>query len=121
MNETPDQIDAELAALQKKAADEVDINQYRNRFRLLKAVGFGALGAGLVGLVLVMFDDQRNPCERVRDYVCKKDGAASVNCTMYQNIFDESVHDSAQMRQNLRAQCATKIQRLKEDDGVTVK
>jgi len=119
MDETPEQIDAELAALQKEA-DEVDIHKYRRRFRTLKAIGLGAAAAGVVWLALVMVDDQRNPCERVRDYICKKDGAQAPSCKMYENIFDESVHDSAEMRGNLRAQCETKIQRLKEE-GVNVK
>ena len=119
MNETPDQIDAELAALQKEA-DEVDIHKYRRRFRALKAIGLGAAAAGVVWLALVMVDDQRNPCERVRDHICKHDGAASPSCKMYESILDESVHDSPEMRGNIRGQCQTKIERLKEE-GVTVK
>ena len=40
----------------------------------------------------------------------------------YGSILDESLHDeSAQMRANIKAQCLSKIERLKEEDGITVK
>ena len=77
--------------------------------------------AGLVWLVLIMYDSKRNPCERVRDHFCKQD-PAGLQCKSYGAILDESVHDdSAEMRSNIRAQCQSKIERLKEDDGIEVK
>ena len=68
-----------------------------------------------------MIDGGRNPCERVRTYFCKKD-PASLQCKSYDVIVDESQHEAAaEMRSQIRAQCESKIQRLKEDEGVEVK
>jgi type IV secretory pathway VirB10-like protein len=150
MDETPE----ELERIRREAED-IDVHQYQKRFRALKAIGLGAALAGLVWLVMIMLDSRRNPCERLRDYVCRLPSAASgaaspppssppaagsapaappapapapadtpaprLDCAMYQAIFKESVEDdSPQMRQSIRAQCVTKIDRLKAEDGVTV-
>jgi hypothetical protein len=115
-------MDEELAKARrvKEEADGVDIYRYRRRFRLFKAILLGAALAGLVSLVMAMLDGKRNPCERVRDYQCKKD-AAGLQCKSYQDIVTDSVHEpSAEMRSQLRAQCQSKIERLKEEEGVTV-
>jgi hypothetical protein len=112
---------AEQEAL-RQDADAIDIHQYRKRFRALKAIGLGAAGAGLVWLVLIMLDSRRNPCERVRDHFCRVEGPAGQKCQAYQSIFKDSVEDeSPKMRQSIRAQCQTKIDRLKEEDGVVVR
>lgn len=117
MDETPE----ELEKIRAEAA-EIDVHQYQKRFRALKAVGLGAAVAGLVWLVLMMLDSRRNPCERVRDHFCKIEGTSSVNCRMYEAIKKESVEDdNQQMRQSIRAQCLTKIERLKDEDGVVVR
>ena len=116
MDETPE----ELEQIRREAA-AIDVHQYRKRFRALAAIALGALMAGLVWLVLYMIDSKRNPCERVRDHYCKQD-PASLNCKSYTGILDESLHDEgAEMRANIKAQCLSKIERLKEDDGITVK
>ena len=119
MDETPE----ELEAIRREAAG-IDVNRYRNRFRVLKAIGLGALGAAmawLVALVMWMLDSRRNPCERVRDHFCKQE-PAGIACKSYTSILDESLHDeSAEMRANIKAQCLSKIERLKEDDNITVK
>ncbi|HVU51327.1 MAG TPA: hypothetical protein VHL80_11605 [Polyangia bacterium] len=115
-----DDMDEELAKARQADADGVDIYKYRRRFRLLKAVLLGAALAGLVSIIMAMIDGKRNPCERVRDYQCKRD-PAGLQCKSYQGIVDDSVNDpSGQMRSQLRAQCQSKIERLKEDEGVTV-
>ena len=117
MDETPE----ELEQIRADAA-AIDVHQYQKRFRAMKAIGLGAAAAGLVWLVMIMVDSRRNPCERVRDHFCKQEGAAGVNCRMYQNIQKESVEDdNPQMRQSIRAQCVTKIERMKEEDGVVVR
>jgi len=116
MDETPE----ELEQIRREAA-AIDVHQYRKRFRALAAIALGALMAGLVWLVLYMVDSKRNPCERVRDHYCKQD-PSSLNCKSYTGILDESLHDEgAEMRANIKAQCLTKIERLKEDDNITVK
>jgi gas vesicle protein len=115
-------MDDELAKARqvKDEADGVDIYRYRRRFRLFKAILLGAALAGLTSLIMAMVDGKRNPCERVRDYLCKKD-AASMQCKSYEGIVDDSVHEAAaEMRQQLRAQCQSKIERLKEEENVTV-
>ncbi len=117
MDETPE----ELETIRAEAA-AIDVHQYQKRFRALKAVGLGGAAAGLVWLVLIMLDSGRNPCERVRDHFCKREGSSSVNCRMYDAIKKESVEDdSPQMRQSIRSQCQTKIERLKAEDGVIVR
>jgi hypothetical protein len=103
----------------RQEAEQIDPYKYRKRTRALAAIAVGALGAGLVWVAMTAFDQARNPCERVRDYLCRQD-PKSLQCTAYQGIVDESNKDpSPQMRSNIRAQCVTKIERLKED-GVTV-
>jgi hypothetical protein len=112
--------DEELNRIRREA-DQVDVYKYRRRFRLLKAVGLGAFLAGLCWLILVMVDGQKNPCQRVRDYLCKKDPAA-LACKSYEGVLDESLHDAApSMRSNIKAQCQSKIDRLKSEDGIELK
>jgi hypothetical protein len=119
MDDTP----ADLESIRDQAA-AIDVHQYRKRFRAMKAIGLGAAGAGLVWLVLIMVDSRRNPCQRVRDYFCRQRpaiGGASQECQVYAGIQTESVEDSSpQMRQNIRAQCQTKIERLMREDGIKV-
>ena len=116
MDETPE----EMEQIRREAA-EIDVYRYRKRFRALKAFGLGGAMAGLVWLVLTMLDARRNPCERVRDHFCRQD-ANGAQCKMYAGIFDESLHDdSGEMRANIKSQCQSKIDRLKEEDGVDVK
>ena len=116
-------LDRELEQLRlRREADAIDIHQYRRRFRALKAIGLGAVGAGLVWLVLILFDSRRNPCERVRDHFCRQEGRSGVTCRMYEEIAKESADDeNPKMRQSIRAQCQTKIERLKEEGGITVR
>ena len=117
MDETPE----ELARIQREAA-AVDVHRYQKRFRAMKAIGLGAAAAGLVWLVLIMFDSRRNPCERVRDHFCRVQGEGGIDCQMYGGIQKESVDEpSPKMRQTIRAQCQTKIERLKDEDGITVR
>jgi hypothetical protein len=113
-------MDEELNRIRREA-DEVDIYKHRRRYRLFRAVAMGAALAGLCWLILAMLDGQKNPCQRVRDHFCKKD-PAGVQCKSYDGILDESQHDSAaEMRSNIKAQCQSKIDHLKEEDGVEVK
>jgi hypothetical protein len=116
MDETPEELEQI-----RREAEQIDVHHYRKRFRFLAAIALGGLMAGLVALVMWMVDSKRNPCERVRDHFCKQD-PAGMQCKMYGGILDESLHDeSSQMRANIKAQCLSKIERLKEDDGITVK
>jgi hypothetical protein len=116
MDETPEELDQI-----RRDADEIDVYKYRRRFRTLKAIGLGAFMAGVVALAMWMVDSRTNPCQRVRDHFCRQD-ASGLQCKSYQGILDESLHDdSAEMRSNIKAQCQTKIDRLKEDDGIEVK
>jgi hypothetical protein len=116
MDETPEELEQI-----RREAEEIDVHHYRKRFRFLGAIALGAAMAGLVALIMWMLDAKRNPCERVRDHFCKQD-PASIACKSYNGILDESLHDeSSQMRANIKAQCLSKIERLKEDDNITVK
>lgn len=117
MDETPE----EMEQIRQDAA-AIDVNRYQKRFRAMKAVGFGAAGAGLVWLVMIMVDSRRNPCERVRAHFCRQDGAQSAACRMYTAIQKESDEEpSPKMRQTIRGQCQTKIERMQAEDSVTVR
>ena len=61
MDETPEELERI-----RREAEAIDVHRYQKRFRAMKAVGLGALAAGLVWLVLLMLDSRRNPCERVQ-------------------------------------------------------
>jgi hypothetical protein len=116
MDETPEELEQI-----RREADQIDVYRYRKRFRAMGAVALGALMAGLVALVLRMVDDHRNPCERVRNHLCAQD-PKGMACKNYENVLDMSVNDeSKEMRSNIKAQCLSKIERLKEDDHVEVK
>lgn len=115
MDETPE----ELEQIRREAA-LIDPYKYRRRRRIMIAVVAGALGAGTVGVVMEGFDRARNPCERVRDYLCKKE-PAGLPCESYQTLVDESINEpSKTARGFLRGQCDTKIERLKIDEGIVV-
>jgi hypothetical protein len=116
MDETPEQLEQI-----RREAEQIDVHQYRKRFRFLAAIALGAAMAGLVALILWMVDSKRNPCERVRDHFCKQD-PASADCKSRNLVLDMSLHDeNPEMRANIKAQCLTKIERLKEEDGISVK
>jgi hypothetical protein len=115
MDETPE----ELEQIRREAG-EIDVHQYRNRFRVLKAIGLGAALAGLTALIMVMVDSRRNPCERVRDHFCKAD-PAGLQCRNYEVVWRESIDEGPTMRVNIRSQCQSKIDSLKEEDGVRVR
>ena len=116
MDETPEELEQI-----RREAEQIDVHHYRKRFRFLAAIALGGLMAGIVALVLWMVDSKRNPCERVRDHFCKQD-PAGLQCKSYGAILDESVtDDNPRMRANIKAQCLSKIERLKDEDGITVK
>jgi hypothetical protein len=116
MDETPEELEQI-----RREAEQIDVYRYKKRFRALAAVGLGSLAAGAVWVVLIMVDSRRNPCERVTKYFCRTD-PAGMECKMYKGILDESLHDdSAGMRANIKAQCQSKIDSLKEDKGIEVK
>jgi hypothetical protein len=116
MDETPEELE-EI----RREAEKIDVYRYRKRFRALAAIALGAAMAGLVWLVMTMLDSRRNPCERVRDHFCKQD-PNGLQCKSYTGILEESLtDDSKEMRANIKAQCLSKIERLKDEDGIDVK
>jgi hypothetical protein len=116
-----DETEAERQFRVRAEADAVDVHQYAKRFRALKAIGIGAAAAAAVWLTLIMVDSRRNPCERVRDHFCKTQ-PGSPSCAVYEDLVKESVENGvSEMRQNIRAQCQTKIDRLKAEDGIKVR
>jgi hypothetical protein len=115
MDETPE----ELEQIRREAA-QIDPYRYRRRNRTLAAIGLGALAAGLVFVVLEAFDKARNPCDRMRDYLCKLDGK-SQDCQSYIGIAEDSKHEESKMaRQAILHQCDTRIRLLKRDEGIKV-
>jgi hypothetical protein len=113
-------LDDEIESYRKKG-DGIDIYKYRRRNRALAAVGIGALGAGIVYVVMTGVDQARNPCQRVRDYYCGQD-AKSTACATYDSILHESVEDSSPAaRGAIRYQCETRIKRLAADEGIKIR
>ena len=116
MDETPEELEQI-----RREADKIDVYRYKKRFRAMAAIALGFLAAGAVEAVYFMVQSKRNPCERVRDHLCKHD-PNGLQCKSYKDIVDESLHDSnPEMRANIKGQCLSKIERLKEDDGIEVK
>jgi len=116
MDETPE----ELERIRQEAS-QIDPYRYRRRNRALAAVGLGALLAGVVFVVLEAVDKARNPCQRVHDHFCVQ-ARDELNCLAYKDMLRESVEEqNPEMRSSIRHQCATKITRLKEEDGIEVK
>jgi hypothetical protein len=115
MDETPE----ELAQICREAA-AIDPQKYRKRYRLIMTVLAVAFCSGVIWVAVHMAVASRNPCERVRDYFCKK-ALDVAKCNSYQSVYKESVEDqSPKMRGVIRDQCLTKINRMKEEDGITV-
>jgi hypothetical protein len=116
MDETPEEMEQI-----RREAETIDPNRYRRRHRIVVTVLAVAFCAAVVWVAVKMAVASRNPCERVRDYFCRPVVDAT-KCNSYQSIFKESVEDeSPQMRSMIRDQCLTKIDRLKQEDGITVK
>jgi hypothetical protein len=115
MDETPEELEQI-----RREANEIDVHQYRKRFRTVKAILLGAGLAGLTWLVLSMVDSRRNPCQRVRDHLCKA-APASPECRSYDVVLRESQDEGPAMRANIRAQCQTKIETLRQEQGIQVR
>jgi cytochrome c553 len=115
MDETPE----ELAEI-KREAERIDPHKYRRRYRVLMTLVALAFCVAVAWVAITMAEAGRNPCERVRDYYCKQAGDAA-KCDSYHAVYQESVKDeSPKMRGVIRDQCVTKINRLKEEEGITV-
>lgn len=112
MDETPEELEQI-----RREAEQIDIHHYRRRFRTLKAILLGAGLAGLTWLGLALYDGARNPCGVVRNYYCKKE-PGGVNCHRYDDVLQESQDEGPTMRANIRAQCQSKIDHLREDEGI---
>ena len=115
MDETPE----ELAQIRREA-ETIDPHKYRRRYRMIMAVLALAFCTAVTWVAIHMAVASRNPCERVRDYFCRK--VLDVGrCNSYQGVYKESVEDqNPKMRGVIRDQCLTKIDRMKEEDGITV-
>ena len=115
MDETPEELDQ----IRREAAT-IDPHKYRRRYRLIMALLAVAFCAAVSWVAIRMAVASRNPCERVRDYFCKK-ALDVTKCDSYQSVYKESVEDqSPKMRGVIRDQCLTKINRMKDEDGITV-
>lgn len=117
MDETPE----ELEEIRREAA-AIDTERYGRRYRRVVTALAVAFCTAVVWVAIRMAVASRNPCERVRDYFCHKTPLDAAKCDSYQVIFKESVEDpSPKMRGVIRDQCLTKINRLREEDGIAVK
>jgi hypothetical protein len=115
MDETPE----ELEQIRREAA-AIDPHKYRRRYRVLMTLVALAFCTGVAWVAIRMAVASRNPCQRVRDYYCRK-APDPAKCNSYQGVYKESVEDeSPKMRGMIRDQCVTKINRLKDEDGITV-
>jgi hypothetical protein len=116
MDETPEELE-EI----RREAERIDVYRYRRRRRRLITALIFLAGSGVCWLAVSMAVASRNPCERVRDHYCRH-APDQARCASYEGIFLESVQDqSPAMRSMIRDQCLTKINRLKEEDGIAVR
>ncbi len=115
MDETPEELEQI-----RREAEQIDIHHYRRRFRILKAILLGAALAGLTWLGMILVDSRRNPCQRVRDYLCKTEPAGP-QCRSYDVVLHESEEEGPTMRANIRAQCQSKIESLREEQGIQIR
>lgn len=115
MDETPEELEQI-----RREAERIDPHKYRRRYRALMALLAVAFCTAVVWVAIRMAVASRNPCERIRDHYCRK-APDNAKCSSYQAVWKESVEDeSPRMRSVIRDQCLTKINRLKEEDGITV-
>lgn len=115
-----DETEQELEQIRREA-EAIDPHKYQRRYRRLMALVVVVFCTAVVWVAVRMAVASRNPCERVRDHFCRKAPVDPVKCNSYQLILKESVEDSsAKMRGVIRDQCLTKINRLREEDGITV-
>jgi hypothetical protein len=116
MDETPEELE-EI----RREADAIDPHKYRRRYRRLMVLVAAVFCTAVVWVAIRMAVASRNPCERLRDQLCRKAPIDVAKCNTYQVIFKESVEDSSsRMRGVIRDQCVTKINRLQEEEGITV-
>jgi hypothetical protein len=116
MDETPEELEQI-----RRDAETIDPNKYRRRNRRVMLLLATVFCASVVWVAIRMVVASRNPCERVRDHYCRKAPVDAAKCNSYQVIFKESVEDqSPRMRSMIRDQCLTKINRLREEDGILV-
>jgi hypothetical protein len=115
MDETPEELEQI-----KREAEQIDVHKYRRRHRALMTLVAAVFCTAVVWLAIDMAKAGRNPCERVREHFCRK-AKDAIKCSSYQDIYKESVEDeSPKMRGVIRDQCLTKINRMKEEDGIVV-
>jgi hypothetical protein len=115
MDETPEELEQI-----RREAEKIDPHKYRKRYRALMTLLAVAFCTGVVWVAIRMAVASRNPCERVRDHYCRT-APDPAKCASYQVVLKESVADeSPKMRGMIRDQCLTKINRLREEDGITV-
>jgi hypothetical protein len=115
-----DETEEELQQIRREA-ETIDPHKYRRRYRRLMALVAAIFCTAVIWVAVHMAVASRNPCERLRDYLCRKAPLDATKCNTYQVIFKESVEDqNARMRGVIRDQCLTKINRLRDEDGVTV-
>jgi hypothetical protein len=115
MDETPEELEQI-----RREAEQIDVNKYRRRYRALMALVAVVFCTAVVWVALRMAEAGRNPCQRVRDHFCRK-APDAVKCSSYQAIYKDSVDDqSPKMRGVVRDQCLTKINRMKEEEGIVV-
>ena len=118
MDETPEeleQIRREADADRRPPVPQAVPAPRRDRARRARWRGWSAL-------VMWMVDSKREPVRARARPLLQAGSRTASPCKSYAGILDESLHDdSAQMRANIKAQCLSKIERLKEEDGITVK
>jgi len=115
MDETPEELEQI-----KREAEVIDVHKYRRRSRALMSLVAVVFCTAVVWVALHMAEASRNPCERVRDHYCRK-SPDPLKCNSYQGIYKESVEEeSPKMRGVILDQCLTKINRMKEEEAITV-
>ena len=117
MDETPEELEQI-----RREAEQIDVHQYRRRFRTLKAILLGAGLAGLTWLGLALHDG----ASATRAGWCATTTASrtrpGAQCRSYDGVLQESEEAGGPtMRANIRAQCQTKIDSLREEEGIRLR
>ena len=116
MDETPEELEQI-----RREADQIDVHQYKKRFRALAAIGLGSLAAGAVWLVLVMIDSRRTPASGCATTSATRTPPACSARPTRASSTSRCTTTAPPCAPTSSAQCQSKIDRLKEEDGVEVK
>jgi len=82
MDESPEELEQI-----RREAETIDPHKYRRRRRITSLAVAVAFCTAVTWVAVRMAVASRNPCERVRDYFCKKHLVDIEKCNSYQSVY----------------------------------